>query len=380
MGRSGKSTNLGIFVYENRFKGQCLLEGIRSGLANWPEARADFIPARKRSASVRQLNSYDAILADFNTPEEAVPFEEATVPVVSLSNAYVSERFPRCVPDESALGRLAAAHLLERGYDRFMCLVLENMPAILERANAFKGFIEEKGYSCILVQDPMGKVSMEAFLRELEGIQSPTGLFCWAYLPAYKALKAALSVNRRIPEELGIVGANFDGVLAQISPLTLTRIDLHWERCGSMAVRMAREWLKGSRPDDCLNAAFDVLPGESTKRHPVSDVVLSRCLSLIENNLTDDLSQPVLARHAGASPRLIFNRFREQLGTTPARFVLDKRLERARHLLTQTDLRMHEIAEASGFQDPNYFSTVFKRETGISPRQFRARKASASLL
>ena len=46
-------------------------------------------------------------------------------------------------------------------------------------------------------------------------------------------------------------------------------------------------------------------------------------------------------------------------------------LEKAREILTFTDLRSCEIAEKIGFSDPHYFSAAFKRATGLTPREYR---------
>ena len=63
--------------------------------------------------------------------------------------------------------------------------------------------------------------------------------------------------------------------------------------------------------------------------------------------------------------------FKQSEGTTSHAFVLERRLARARELLTRTDLSLSEVAFAVGFADQSHFTRRFRQMDGISPGQFR---------
>ena len=63
--------------------------------------------------------------------------------------------------------------------------------------------------------------------------------------------------------------------------------------------------------------------------------------------------------------------FRRQTGTSPMRFLLHLRIQKACQLLDLTDMLIHEVANATGFEDALYFSRQFKQITGVSPRTYR---------
>ncbi|MDO1583335.1 AraC family transcriptional regulator [Rhizobium oryzicola] len=107
---------------------------------------------------------------------------------------------------------------------------------------------------------------------------------------------------------------------------------------------------------------------------------LQHVLTHIENNLDQRLSVPDLAEVAGLS-RAHFSRiFAASEGLPPAEFVLQKRLRRAAKLLTKAaDLPVKEVAALCGFEDPNYFSKVFRRLYGTNPSDFRTSGMYASL-
>lgn len=70
--------------------------------------------------------------------------------------------------------------------------------------------------------------------------------------------------------------------------------------------------------------------------------------------------------------RTYFSRlFSRHLGVSPARYIQQRRIERSRRLLWQTDLRVFEIAHQLGFSDAFHFSKTFKQLTGLSPTEFR---------
>ena len=63
--------------------------------------------------------------------------------------------------------------------------------------------------------------------------------------------------------------------------------------------------------------------------------------------------------------------FKRHFGTTPHDYLVNKRMELAKHLLTHTKQSIQDIAEVLCFSDPHYFSNFFKQKVGMSPKQYR---------
>ncbi len=98
---------------------------------------------------------------------------------------------------------------------------------------------------------------------------------------------------------------------------------------------------------------------------------LINAVELMEANIEEPLPQEQLARHVGLSRRQLERLFRQHMGRTPAQFYLELRLERARHLLYQTDLPVMSIACACGFVSASHFSTCYRQMFGKTPRAER---------
>lgn len=99
---------------------------------------------------------------------------------------------------------------------------------------------------------------------------------------------------------------------------------------------------------------------------------LRRAIEYIDENLRSRLSLSALADAVALSPGHFAHAFREATGVAPHRYVLERRVERAKEFLRQSDLPITEIADRVGCSSHSHFSVLFHRVTGLTPRQFRA--------
>lgn len=95
-------------------------------------------------------------------------------------------------------------------------------------------------------------------------------------------------------------------------------------------------------------------------------------IELMEANLGEPLSLVEIADEVGLSRRQIERLFRIEMGRSPARYYLEIRLDRARHLLLQSNMPVVEVAVACGFVSASHFSKCYREVHGKSPQQERA--------
>lgn len=95
-------------------------------------------------------------------------------------------------------------------------------------------------------------------------------------------------------------------------------------------------------------------------------------IELMEAHLSEPLSLLEIADHIGISRRQIERLFRQEMGRSPARYYLEVRLDRARHLLIQSSLPVVEVAIACGFISASHFSKCYRELYQKSPQQERA--------
>jgi AraC family transcriptional regulator len=97
---------------------------------------------------------------------------------------------------------------------------------------------------------------------------------------------------------------------------------------------------------------------------------LRRVFEYVDAHLHEPLDLVALADAAGLSVRHFARAFREELGETPHRWLMARRLERATDMLKKNELPLAQIAEACGFAGQSHFTKVFKQLTGDTPKRW----------
>ena len=126
----------------------------------------------------------------------------------------------------------------------------------------------------------------------------------------------------------------------------------------ALAVQVARRFAPAQPPD---------VDGRGLSRER-----LRRVLDHIEAHLGEAMSLSDLAGVACLSPFHFSRCFKRAVGVGPQRYVLRRRVERARDMIRRTDEPLAAIAQLLGFADQSHFTNVFRRETGATPARFRA--------
>lgn len=111
---------------------------------------------------------------------------------------------------------------------------------------------------------------------------------------------------------------------------------------------------------------------QAVRAEPDSAIRLAQELLL---NSSDSVDR--IAARCGLSRAALFAKFRKETGISPRQYRECAMLRRAARLLEQSGLPVSEIAEQSGMPDPYYFSTRFRKFFGLSPREYRRRAAGA---
>ena len=115
---------------------------------------------------------------------------------------------------------------------------------------------------------------------------------------------------------------------------------------------------------ECTAAVINV---KTVEENPI----IKKVCDFVDKNLSLDISLEQAADMAGVSSFYLSKLFKEEKGETFINFISDKRLEKARQLLAETELSIKEITAEVGYNDQNYFSRIFKTKYGLSPKEYR---------
>ncbi len=106
----------------------------------------------------------------------------------------------------------------------------------------------------------------------------------------------------------------------------------------------------------------------SKVRH--SDTIY-RVMEYIKSNFNRKLTLEEISSYVYLSPSHLSGMFRKEIGQTISTYITYIRIEKSKILLTQKGVKVADIAELCGFEDQGYFTRVFRKHVGISPRQYR---------
>ena len=133
---------------------------------------------------------------------------------------------------------------------------------------------------------------------------------------------------------------------------------------------------------ELLRSVLDVILTTCAARYKVNEnllnkgkgqILVKRFFHLIEENNQKNLSMSDYARMIGVTPNHLTQTVKQLTGKTSTQIIKAKQLLEIKRLLVHTNLNVSEIANQLNFEDQSYFTKFFRRETGITPLQYRAK-------
>lgn len=99
--------------------------------------------------------------------------------------------------------------------------------------------------------------------------------------------------------------------------------------------------------------------------------IIKKAMSYISDNFASNITLDDVARHVHLNPDYFSTIFKQSCGSSFKEYLNMVRIEESKRLLANTDYSVVDIAVATGFMDQSYFSKVFKKYTGLTPKQYR---------
>ena len=109
---------------------------------------------------------------------------------------------------------------------------------------------------------------------------------------------------------------------------------------------------------------------ESLTGHSKKDIIDTAC-RFINNNFANDITLNDVAKHVFLNPIYFSSYFKKMTGEKYSDYLANVKLQQACHLLKDTDIKIPDVAQMSGFKETNYFYKIFKNSTGLTPLEYR---------
>ncbi len=279
--------------------------------------------------------------------------------------------------DDVAIGRLAAEHLIARGYQNFAFVGRSDAHYAKQRLAGFQSVV---GVVPVYWEEFRDWRQYDEYWRDpdedmvgwLAAQATPLGIFTAHDPTGRHVLEAASQAGLEVPFAVGVISANDDETVCEMARPALSSIRLPWRRLAAEVVQMIEAIWAGQPPvSPVLVQPLEIVARGSSSYEAVGDPLVRRAMQYLVEQISTIVSVEEWAAKAGVSRRVMERRFQVGLGRSPLAMIQHERIERAKNLLTTTDLPVAIIAERCGYQSNERLTVNFRASVGVPPASYR---------
>ena len=315
------------------------------------------------------------------TPMLAKGSVKANVPVVNIWQNSPAKDLPTVSADYEEAGRMAAKHLIVRGYRRFAFLgISRDLGSRLQQAG-FVAAVNDAGYDCSVCSVSRFQSSDRAkwhhFQEQLgEWIDSwkpPVAVGTHTDLLARYVAEACHGRQMKVPADVALIGSQNEPLICLNPEPLLSSIDLGFERIGYQAAHLLNKMMNGAAaPKEPIRfAPAELILRQSSNAFATHDLLVTSALVYIADRTDKTISVDEVANAVSTTRRTLARRFRKSLGQSIHETIMYLRIDHIKRELLETDDTLKTISHRCGLRDAIQLCRMFQREAGISPTEFR---------
>lgn len=357
--------------------GQGMIRGICRNLENRPQCTLFYEERTLDSPPPVWLKTWkgDGIIVRDRTGRSCRLALKTGAKVVDLSERR-HPGVPTVLSDHAACARLAAEHLLERGFAHFGFVGLKGRPFSDKRRDAF---VKALGHVHLFEQrdEERAFVSWGSDYSDLTGwlisLPKPIGILACYDLPGIGVLQACRLGGIGVPDSVAVIGVNNDELQCAMSTPPMTSVAQNQERIGYEACELLFHLMNGepAPAENRVVAPIGVAARRSTDIFVVPDQLVVRSIRIIRENIGVVLDIDEIAQKLGVTRRTLERRFSKATNRTIHDEIIGSRIRRACELLAETTLPIQVVAKRVGMKSLHHFTKLFIEKIGARPLDYR---------
>lgn len=359
-------------------------DGVLRGIARTARAtggwrfRVSPYHPRQTADLLREWKPAGVIGRVFN--EVAVAAVENRIPAVNVSNNLGPVPIPRVGLDDAEIGRLAARYFLDRGFRNLGFVTAYPTGGMsIERHQGFCEVLGDAGI-CPYI-GPVSAGSGEAtsvdvpapLLGWVRSLPRPAAVFACNDLVAQDVSEACRVAEIAVPEDIAILGVDNSELRCEVNFPPLSSIAVGGPRVGREAARLLAELMDGKLPpvSPMLFPPEGVITRQSTDVLAIDEPDLAAAVRYIREHAHEPIRVRDVLDEVPVARRVLEQQFRRILGRSPLDEIHRVRIQRARELLSTTDMPIPEVAAACGLSSRERLNVLFRKLTGHTPAAYR---------
>ena len=327
------------------------------------------ITSRNAAEAIRTANSWSA---DGGIVYTAKPNglrcldEKWPMPTVMISPSETTSAMLTVSHDSYATGKLAAHTLTKLGLDNFAFVAdVPFLPWAEKRLETYRWVLSEYGRNVHTFQGG----DLAAWLLKLP---KGCGLFAANDMTAEKVVAAAKIAGIEVPHDLAVLGCDDDVRICEHSETTISSIRPDYPKGGMLAVQMLADAMEGRNTETIrMFGDIGVIHRASTRLTSYRSPDVSSALEYIRLNAFSGISALDVVSRMKGSRRTAENMFRAATGHSILEEIQAVRLNEVKRLLANPLMKIGAIAAQTGYRSENFLTRLFRRETGMTPSQWR---------
>ena len=323
----------------------------------------------------------DGIISRATTPKLLEAVKKNGVPLVEVTDRRGEVKLPQVRSDDNMIGRLAAEHLIERGFQTFGFCGFKSEAWSQRREEAFVRVVAEKTESqCSCYNSTWhGRAArtwqdeQRCIINWLQQMTPPFAVMACNDIRGQHVIDACAKLNLAVPEQVAVIGVDNDELLCRVCSPPLSSVIPNAQAVGFRAAEMLAQLMNGSAPEEPsqLIQPLGVATRQSTDVVAIDHRDLAAALQYIREHACQGLTVEQVVQNTRISRSTLERQVRKYLGRTPQEEIRQVQIKRVRELLLTTDFSAEKIAGLCGFEHPQYLHVVFKRITGMTTGAFR---------
>ena len=328
------------------------------------------------SGLLSSLDHYDGAIVHGGTRVLVEAIQNTIgIPVVVTTGQPADARVKHIIFNNEAIGRMAAEHLIEKGFRRLVMVRTTN-------DHPSKRYL---GFAAAAAEHPGTEASLclvsDLTDDYLTSLPRPYAITLVNDTLAAEVIYRLEDCGLRIPVDVGVLGIDNNPLYCETTPVPLSSIEINADKRGHMAACYLDQMMAGIEvPLDTVSIEPDhVVIRASTDINVIDHQPTAAAVQYIRTQLSDpDLSIADIVKHAGISRRSLENAFKEHLKRSIASEILAQRIDRAINLIRQGQRPLATVAAACGFSSPQALSGSFMRALGRTPSSFRPNRKTGA--
>lgn len=368
------SRHVGLMVEPLSGYGNKILDGISRYVQQKPNWRIAFFDReRKELAELVENWQGDGLICTVVDTRFQEAAKSRTIPLVNVAGLLDEAEVASVLSDDYQIGRMAADHLLDRGFSNFAFVRRRDGTRYsTDRGNGFQKRIEEAGFKSHLINLATAHGD-EELIAKLATLPRPLGVFSPLDRIAAMVLEACWKSDLKVPEEIAIVGAGNHQQLCELCSPTLSSVEVDMERRGYEAAALLDRLLEGeAKPTEAVRIPpAHVVERRSTDVFAFDDADVVAALRFIREHADTTIKVRDVVAATTISRRSLEGRFNSLIGRTLHEEIWRAHFDLAMRLLSSSDLSLQEVAERSGFRTASALVNLFRQRLGVTPKEFR---------